>query len=137
MSAPCEESREDAGVHRQIVLGDGSDDDHGPHCHRGRPASRLRGNRALRERLHGGKPLHPIWSKNLWQEVDYATRLGQVRAPTLICAGRFDPQTPLPCSEELKEGIPAARMILFEKSGHSPFIEERDFFMQTVEAFLN
>ena len=40
------------------------------------------------------------------------------------------------CSEELANGIPNARLAIFEYSGHYPFIEERDRFKQTVMEFL-
>jgi len=83
-----------------------------------------------------GVPIRTIWSKNMYTRLSYADRLAEVRAPTLILAGRHDPEAPLPCSEELMQGIPDARLVVFEQSGHSPFIEEASLFTQTVEAFL-
>ena len=65
-----------------------------------------------------------------------ADRLKEVRAPTLILAGRHDPEAPLPCSEELLQGIPGSNLVIFEKSGHFPFVEEAPLFAQTVGAFL-
>jgi pimeloyl-ACP methyl ester carboxylesterase len=35
------------------------------------------------------------------------------------------------------QGIPDASLVVFEQSGHSPFIEEASLFAQTVDAFLN
>ena len=84
-----------------------------------------------------GVPIRTIWSKNMYTRLSYADRLGEVGASTLILAGRHDPQAPMPCSEELLSGIPNARLIVFEESGHSPFIEEASLFAQTVDAFLN
>ena len=84
-----------------------------------------------------GVPIRTIWSKNMYTRLSYADRLGDVRAPTLILAGRHDPEAPLPCSEELLQGIPEASLVIFEQSGHSPFIEEASLFAQTVDAFLN
>ena len=84
-----------------------------------------------------GVPIRTLWSRNMYTRLSYADRLGEVRAPTLILAGRHDPEAPLPCSEELLHGIPAARLVIFEESGHSPFIEEVALFAQTVDGFLN
>jgi pimeloyl-ACP methyl ester carboxylesterase len=84
-----------------------------------------------------GVPIRTIWSKNMYTRLSYADRLGEVRAPTLILAGRHDPEASLPCSEELMQGIPDATLAIFEESGHFPFIEEATLFAATVDAFLH
>jgi pimeloyl-ACP methyl ester carboxylesterase len=84
-----------------------------------------------------GVPIRTIWTKNMYTRLSYADRLGEVRASTLILAGRYDPEAPLQCSEELLQGIPDASLVVFEQSGHFPFIEEASLFAQTVDAFLN
>lgn len=84
-----------------------------------------------------GVPIRTIWTKNMYLRLSYADRLGQVRAPTLVLAGRHDPETPLPCSEELLEGIAEARLVVFEYSGHSPFVEEAQLFARVVADFFN
>ena len=84
-----------------------------------------------------GVPIRMIWSKNMYTGLSYADRLGEVRAPTLILAGRYDPEASIPCSEELLQGIPDASLVIFEQSGHFPFIEEASLFTDTVDAFLN
>jgi proline iminopeptidase len=84
-----------------------------------------------------GVPIRTIWSRNMYIRLSYADRLAEVRAPTLILAGRYDPEAPLECSEELEQGIPDANLIVFEHSGHSPFIEEASRFAETVDGFLN
>jgi proline iminopeptidase len=87
---------------------------------------------------HGkGVPIRTIWTKNMYRRLSYADRLGEVRAPTLVLAGRHDPEAPLQCSEELRQGIPDANLVVFEKSGHAPFIEETSLFSQTADSFLN
>jgi proline iminopeptidase len=70
------------------------------------------------------------------RKLDYAPRLNEVEAPTLILCGRHDPQFPPSCSEELAAGIRTARTVYFERSGHYPFIEEHDAFWVVVGAFL-
>jgi proline iminopeptidase len=84
-----------------------------------------------------GVPIRTMWSKNMYARLSYADRLKEVRAPTLILAGRHDPQAPLPCSEELLQGIAGASLAIFEESGHFPYIEEALHFTQTVDDFLN
>lgn len=83
-----------------------------------------------------GVPVRMIWSKNMYSGLSYAQRLRDVQAPTLILAGRHDPQASLACSQELLEGIPDGKMIVFEESGHAPFIEEAPLFTDTIDAFL-
>ena len=84
-----------------------------------------------------GVPIRTIWSKNMYTRLSYANRLAEVRAPTLVLAGRHDPEAPLPCSQELAEGIPDASLVIFEQSGYAPHIEEAALFAQTLDAFLN
>ncbi len=86
---------------------------------------------------HKGVPIRMIWSKNMVRRLSYADRLDRVKAPTLILAGRHDPLAPLPISEELLRGIPNSKLIIFEQSGHAPFIEEAEAFKQQVESFLD
>jgi proline iminopeptidase len=84
-----------------------------------------------------GVPIRTIWSKNMYTRLSYADRLGEVRASTLILAGRHDPEAPTISSRELRDGIPEARLVVFEQSGHFPFVEEEALFTRSVEAFLN
>ncbi len=77
----------------------------------------------------------PDWHR-VARKLDYAPQLGEIGVPSLILCGRYDPQYPPSCSEELAAGINDARLIYFEHSGHYPFIEEADTFWQTVGDFL-
>jgi pimeloyl-ACP methyl ester carboxylesterase len=70
------------------------------------------------------------------RRLDYRPRLGEIRVPTLLLVGRHDPQIPPACSEELASGIPDARLVVFEMSGHYPFIEEARAFWPMVGDFL-
>jgi proline iminopeptidase len=84
-----------------------------------------------------GVPIRTIWTKNMYSRLSYADRLGEVRAPSLIMAGRHDPEAPLECSQELLEGIADSRLVVFEHSGHAPFIEEPALFTKILAEFLN
>lgn len=50
-------------------------------------------------------------------------RLGQIRAPTLLCAGRYDALAPVQNSEALASRIPGARLEVFE-GGHLFLIQD-------------
>ena len=83
-----------------------------------------------------GVPVRMTWTKNMVRRISSADRLGAIQAPTLVLVGRHDPEAPPPCSEEPVEGIPDAELVVFEHSGHFPFIEETADFTRTVGAFL-
>lgn len=82
-------------------------------------------------------PIRMKWNQGMRQRLSYHRRLHEVSAPTLILAGRHDPQSPPPCAHELEAGIPGARLIFFQRSGHSPFAEEPALFRQAAAAFFN
>lgn len=68
---------------------------------------------------------------------DLKPLLPQITAPTLVTVGRTDWITPVACSETIVDLIPDARLAVFEKSGHSPQIEEAEAWTATVRAFLH
>ena len=66
------------------------------------------------------------------------SRLGEITVPTLIMAGRHDWITPpAQGAERLHVGLPNAKLVIFEESGHFPFIEEHDKFVHAVRDWLN
>jgi len=67
---------------------------------------------------------------------DVRPQLGAVTAPTLVIAGRHDWVTPPTQGEEIHRFIPSSEYAVFEKSGHMPFIEEQDDFLDVVRRFL-
>lgn len=67
---------------------------------------------------------------------DVTRKLGLIQAPTLIACGKHDVQCPLEYSIEMKEGIPASQLAVFEESNHYPFLEEAEKFRMEVESFL-
>ncbi|TDC03073.1 alpha/beta hydrolase [Nonomuraea longispora] len=60
-----------------------------------------------------------------------------ITAPTLITVGRHDWITPVECSETIAALIPGAELRVFERSGHSPQVEEADLWEATVRDFLS
>ena len=73
----------------------------------------------------------------MYSRLSYADQMGQVRASTLVLAVRHNPEAPLQCSKELVREILESSLVVFEESGHFPFIEEATLSAQTVDAFLN
>jgi len=66
------------------------------------------------------------------------SRLGEITVPTLVMAGRHDWITPpAQGAERLHAGLPNSKLVIFEESGHFPFIEEHDKFVTTVRDWLN
>ncbi|GIT80956.1 hydrolase [Leifsonia sp. LS1] len=76
------------------------------------------------------------FSKNL-PNYDLKGALPGISAPTLVTVGRTDWITPVSCSETIVSLIPDARLAIFEKSGHSPQIEEAEEWTATVRGFLH
>ncbi len=64
-------------------------------------------------------------------------RLGEISAPTLVIGSRYDWITPPEQgAERLHAAIPNSELVVFENSGHFPFIEEQDAFLSTVRNWL-
>jgi pimeloyl-ACP methyl ester carboxylesterase len=84
-----------------------------------------------------GVPIRMIWSKNMWRKLDYRDRLDEIEVETLVLVRRYDVEAPVECSRELYEGVARSDLVVFENSGHLPFVEEADDFRSTVVSFLN
>jgi len=69
--------------------------------------------------------------------VDFRGHLKKIKVPTLIIAGRFDRVAIPRYSVQFKSFMPQAEFIMFEKSGHYPFIEEPELHAKILVNFLN
>jgi proline iminopeptidase len=67
---------------------------------------------------------------------DVRARLGEIYVPTLVVAGRYDFSTPVRHSNVLYKGIPSSELVVFERSGHFPFIEEQEKFLEAARRFF-
>jgi proline iminopeptidase len=58
--------------------------------------------------------------------------------PTLICVGRYDRVATPQIAQMIKDALPTStsQLVVFEKSGHRPWIEQSDQYFQTVLTFL-
>lgn len=68
--------------------------------------------------------------------LDFRARLHEIKAPTLVIAGRFDRVSTPEYAVQYKTWMPQARFVVFEKSGHHPSIEEPQLHARVVRAFL-
>jgi pimeloyl-ACP methyl ester carboxylesterase len=70
-------------------------------------------------------------------ETDLLPRLGEIGTPTLIAHGAHDVGRPLSHAEALRDGIPDARLVVFEDCGHSPMLENPEAFDRALQGFLD
>jgi proline-specific peptidase len=71
----------------------------------------------------------------LLRDWDRSGDLHRIAVPTLVTCGRYDEITPA-CSETIEDGIPDARVVVFEQSAHCAHLEEPELYAQVVEDFL-
>ena len=82
--------------------------------------------------MNGPSEFHVIGSIKDWQAKD---RLGGIEVPTLLTSGRYDEATPA-LQETLRAGISDCEWVLFDESSHTPFVEERERYMQVAGDWL-
>jgi len=84
-------------------------------------------------------PLDPDMLRAQYEAIlahDTSTRMGEIRAPTLVIVGREDTLAPPSLSHELARGIPGARLEILDSAAHALNIEAPDAFNRAVERFL-
>ena len=67
--------------------------------------------------------------------IDVEGRLGDIKAPTLIISGEWDPSYPPPLVAVLASRIPHARRRLYRRTGHGVILNRR--FVRDVARFLH
>ncbi|MGK3981661.1 alpha/beta hydrolase [Sorangium sp. So ce136] len=67
---------------------------------------------------------------------DYRPVLGSLAVPSLVIMGRDEKLVPVAAGEHLVRHLPDARLLVFEGSGHCPFLEEPDRFNEEVDRFI-
>jgi proline iminopeptidase len=68
--------------------------------------------------------------------VDFRTTLPRLGSPLLVLAGRADGIVAPDLSLEFLRAVPGARRVVFEQSGHLPFVEEPERYLRVLEEFL-
>jgi pimeloyl-[acyl-carrier protein] methyl ester esterase len=71
------------------------------------------------------------------KDSDLRLKLRDVSIPTLVLAGGYDRLTPADASEYMAERIPGARLEVFPKSAHAPFLSHGDAFAAAILRFVH
>ena len=79
--------------------------------------------------------LNPSADRGRQEGWDVTDRLPQIRLPCLVTVGRHDIVTPR-CARVIHDGIVGSTLVVFARSAHSPYWEQRERFMRTYRAFL-
>jgi proline iminopeptidase len=75
----------------------------------------------------------------LWGEAekyDLNPELRKFKFPTLVVTGRYDFNVAPSVAYGIHRNVPGSQFAVFEKSGHLPFCEEPDLFVQRIDGFL-
>ena len=68
-----------------------------------------------------------------WTVMD---RLGEIKVPTLVMAGRQDFIYPPEHQQELADRIPDSRLVLIDRAGHNPHDEQTAQILKAVRSFM-
>jgi proline iminopeptidase len=70
-------------------------------------------------------------------KLDFRRDLKNLKMPVLIIQGRFDRVAIPRLGIKYKEYAPQAKFVIFEKSGHNPYIEEKEKYFELLNNFLS
>lgn len=76
------------------------------------------------------------WGGALFTTYNVVSRLGAIRAPTLVLVGDDDAICPPSQAQRLAAGIPDSQLEIISGCGHFPFIERPDEFVTAVQRWL-
>jgi len=68
--------------------------------------------------------------------VEYASRLGSIKVPTLITVGDHDECDPC-LAKDMHTLIPGSELVVLPQSGHMTFVDQPVLFVATVQKFLS
>ena len=68
---------------------------------------------------------------------DCEARLTRIKQPLLVLAGRHDRTCSIEAAEAIARGVLGSEMVIFEGSGHLPFVEEQERYVEIVRNFLD
>lgn len=69
-------------------------------------------------------------------DTDFRKDLKKLTFPTLITAGRYDGVSTPEYNVQYKIYMPKAKFVMFEQSGHNPYLEETEKFFKLMDSFL-
>jgi proline-specific peptidase len=82
--------------------------------------------------MNGPSEFHVVGVLKDW---DRTARLPEIAVPTLITSGRYDESTPR-INEMMHDAIEGSQWVIFAHSSHMAHVEEKELYMQTVQAFI-
>ena len=68
---------------------------------------------------------------------DAEAGLSSIRQPVLVLAGRHDRTCSVEAAETIARGVSKSELVIFERSGHLPFVEEQELYLEAVRNFLD
>lgn len=68
---------------------------------------------------------------------DCEAELNRIKQPLLLLAGRHDRTCSIEAAEAITTGVPGSELVVFERSGHLPFVEEQERYVEVVRNFLD
>ncbi len=71
------------------------------------------------------------------QRFDLNPELPKFRFPTIVMTGRYDMNVAPTVAYKIHKAITGSQFVVFDRSGHMPFYEEPDKFVETVQSFLS
>jgi len=98
-----------------------------------RTFAKLAQNPEVYDTMNGPSEFHVIGPLKDW---DIASRLGEIRVPTLVTSGRYDEATPA-IAETVHRGIVGSEWVIFENSSHMPHLEETERYLHVLDEFLD
>jgi proline iminopeptidase len=69
--------------------------------------------------------------------LDFRRDLKNLKMPILVLAGRYDRISDPRFAVKYKVYAPQAEFVMFEKSGHNPYVEENEKYFKVLKEFLN
>ncbi|MDB9250721.1 alpha/beta hydrolase [Halorubrum ezzemoulense] len=79
---------------------------------------------------------HNVMFTEAYPNMDYRDALTEIREPALVTVGRHDWITPPSASKEIADRLPDAELVIFERSGHSPNLDQQEQYLHRVREFL-
>jgi proline-specific peptidase len=68
---------------------------------------------------------------------DCEAELNGIKRPLLVLAGRHDRTCSIEAAKAIARGVPGSELVVFESSGHLPFVEEQEHYVEIVRHFLD
>jgi proline iminopeptidase len=70
------------------------------------------------------------------ERFDLNPELAKYNFPTIVMTGRYDMNVAPVVAYKIHKAIPGSQFVVFDRSGHLPFYEEPEKFVQAVNSFL-